>query len=271
MNLLFFGDLIGRAGRTAVIENLPEIREKHSIDFVCVNAENAAAGFGITSGIVDDLLQAGVDAITLGNHAFDNKEIMTRFSSYPQLVRPLNIARSAPGVGSATVVSQNKKRVLVMNVLGRVFMSPNYSDPFLAVDEVLASVKLGVDVDAVLIDVHAETTSEKMALGHWVDGRASMVVGTHTHIPTADHHILSNGTAYQTDVGMCGDYDSVIGMNKTEPIRRFVTGMSMDRFAPATNTITICGVLVETDDKTGLATAITPFRQGGILSQSAIQ
>lgn len=270
MKILFLGDILGRTGRKGVLDVLPNLLERSLIDCVCVNGENAAAGFGITSRIVESLLSAGVDVITLGNHAFDNKEILTRFSDYPQLIRPLNIARAAPGVGSVMISTRTGKRVLVLNVLGRVFMNPSYEDPFLAVDKVLQKTPLKSvgGPDAVVIDIHAETTSEKMALAHWVDGRASVVVGTHTHVPTADHQILPKGTAYQTDVGMCGDYDSVIGMEKTEPIRRFVTGMSSERFKPSMNAATICGIFIETDDETGLATQIMPFRHGGILSQT---
>lgn len=271
MRLLFLGDLLGRAGRTAAINAIPDLRKTYNLDFVCVNAENAAAGFGITSGIVDALLTAGVDAITLGNHAFDNKEILAHLHTYPQLVRPINIARSAPGIGNTIVTTQKGKRVHVVNVLGRIFMNPTYSDPFEAVDKVLLKNPLKGIVDATIIDIHAEATSEKMAFGHWIDGRASLVVGTHTHIPTADLHILGGGTAYQTDAGMCGDYNSVIGMDKDEPVRRFVTGMNEGRFTPAVQSVTLCGVFVETDDLTGLAKSVAPFRQGGILPPAFIQ
>lgn len=268
MKLLFLGDLMGRAGRNAVIEALPRLRAEWKLDFIVVNAENSASGFGITSKIADALFEAGADVVTLGDHAFDQKEILAHIEREPRLLRPLNFAPGAPGRGHGIFEATRGRKVLVAVALGRVFMNRPFEDPFSALDEVLKSTPLGGAVQAAIVEIHAEATSEKMAVGHWCDGRASLVVGTHTHVPTADAMVLNRGTAYQSDAGMCGDYDSVIGMEKGEPLRRFVTGMWSERFQPALGQATICGTLVETDDKTGLARSITPIRLGGRLVES---
>ncbi|MEL6277335.1 MAG: TIGR00282 family metallophosphoesterase [Pseudomonadota bacterium] len=263
MRLLFLGDLLGRAGRTAAIEALPVLRARYSVDFAVVNGENAASGYGLTAKIAGAVFDAGADAITLGNHAFDQREILKVLDDEPRILRPLNWPRT-PGKG-AHLFEVAGKRVLVTNVLGRIFMNP-VDDPFSALDALLREYPLGQRADAIIVDFHAEATSEKMAIGHWCDGRASMVVGTHTHVPTADAMILNRGTAYQSDVGMCGDYDSVIGMDKTEPLKRFITGLSA-RAEPAFGEATVCGCLVETDDATGLAKRIQPIRMGGRLAE----
>jgi metallophosphoesterase (TIGR00282 family) len=268
MNILYLGDLVGRAGREAVIAHLPTLRERLAVDFTVVNAENAAAGFGCTRRIADDLLAAGVDVITLGDHAFDQKEMLAHLGQEPRIVRPLNIAKSAPGVGFRVFEASRGRRVAVGVVLGRIFMKQPFDDPFSAVDAAIKPHALGATVNATLIELHAEATSEKMALGHYLDGRVSLAVGAHTHVPTADAQVLRRGTAYQTDAGMCGDYDSVIGMDKAEPLRRFVTGMNGERFSPAEGEATIAGVLVETDDATGLARRVAPVRFGGRLAES---
>ena len=265
MRLLFLGDLVGRAGRTAVIEALPDLRRELSLDFVVVNAENAASGYGLTAGIAGEILAAGADVITLGDHAFDQREMLSEIGREPRLLRPLNFAKAAPGRGSGVFEATRGRRVLVAVALGRVFMNRPFDDPFSALEPVLKANPLGAGVDAGVVEIHAEATSEKMAIGHWCDGRASLVVGSHTHVPTADAMILSRGTAYQTDAGMCGDYDSVIGMAKEEPLRRFVTGMGSGRFEPALGAPTVSGVLVETDDATGRARTIQPLRRGGRL------
>lgn len=265
MRLLFLGDLMGRAGRTEVIERLPGLREMLKLDFVAVNAENAASGFGLTSKIAVELLGAGVDVITLGDHAFDQKEMLTFIEDEPRILRPLNLAKKAPGRGSGLFPATRGRKVFVVVALGRVFMSKPYDDPFSALDGELRKAPLGATAAASIVEIHAEATSEKMGIGHWCDGRASLVVGTHTHVPTADTMILSKGTAYQSDAGMCGDYDSVIGMSKGEPLKRFITGMGSGRFEPAQGPATICGVIVETEDRTGLAKAATPLRLGGKL------
>lgn len=268
MRLLYLGDVVGRAGRDAVIEHLPALRSRLRLDFVIVNAENSAAGFGLTAKIAEDLLAAGADVLTLGDHAFDQKEMIGHIDREPRIIRPLNIARPAPGAGLRVFEAPRGRRVAVAVVLGRVFMKQPYDDPFSALDAALKPVALGAAADAVVVEVHAEATSEKMALGHWIDGRASLVVGAHTHVPTADGQILRRGSAYQTDAGMCGDYDSVIGMDKAEPLRRFVTGMPGERFSPAPGPATLSGVFVETDDTTGLARRMAPLRLGGRLAES---
>lgn len=262
MRLLFLGDVVGRSGRHVVVEHLPALRRDLALDFVVINAENAAAGFGLTPAIADTLFDAGADALTLGNHAFDNREILTHLEREPRILRPLNIAPAAPGRGAFLFDAPGGRRVLVMNVLGRVFMSPSYADPFSAVEAQLNAAPLREVADAIVVDIHAEATSEKLGMGYWCDGRASLVVGTHTHVPSGDTRILPKGTAYQTDAGMCGDYDSIIGMDKEEPMRRFVTGMASGRFEPADGPGTLSGVFVETDDSTGLARHVVPLRMG---------
>lgn len=268
MRLLFLGDLVGRAGRAAVIDVLPRLREEWKLDFVTVNGENSASGFGITAKIAEELFQAGADVVTLGDHAFDQKEILGHIGSESRLLRPLNFAPSAPGRGYGIFTATRGRKVLVAVALGRVFMNRPFDDPFSALDAVLKTAPIGGAVQAAIVEIHAEATSEKMAVGHWCDGRASLVIGTHTHVPTADAMILNRGTAYQSDAGMCGAYDSVIGMDKGEPLKRFVTGMHSERFQPAPGDATICGTLVETDDATGLARSITPVRLGGRLADS---
>ncbi|MFK7945927.1 MAG: YmdB family metallophosphoesterase [Paracoccaceae bacterium] len=265
MRLLFLGDLVGRAGRTAVIDRVPELRETLKLDFVVVNAENSASGFGMTAKIASELLAAGVDVVTLGDHAFDQKEMLTYIDDEPRILRPLNYARQAPGRGSGLFPATRGRKVFVAVALGRVFMSRPYDDPFSALDAALKKAPLGAVASASIVEIHAEATSEKMGIGHWCDGRASLVVGTHTHVPTGDTMIMSKGTAYQSDAGMCGDYDSVIGMSKGEPLKRFITGMGSGRFEPADGPATICGVLVETDDTTGRAKSAKPLRLGGKL------
>ncbi|MEO1723674.1 MAG: TIGR00282 family metallophosphoesterase [Pseudomonadota bacterium] len=265
MRLLFLGDIVGRAGRQAVIDALPGLRSERRLDFVAVNAENAAAGYGLTRAIAAELFAAGADVVTLGDHAFDQKEMLQAIEGEPRILRPLNIAKQAPGRGLHVYETSRGRRVAVAVALGRVFMSRPYDDPFSALETALKAHPLapGAGADAVIVEIHAEATSEKMAIGHWCDGKASLVVGTHTHVPTADAMILRRGTAYQTDAGMCGDYDSVIGMDKVEPLKRFVTGLGTGRFEPAMGEATVSGVLVETDDATGLARRIEPLRLGG--------
>jgi metallophosphoesterase (TIGR00282 family) len=263
MRLLFIGDVVGRSGRAAVLDHLPALRRDWALDFVIVNGENSAGGFGITETICDDLLNAGADCVTLGNHAFDQREALVFIERQPRLLRPANYPPGTPGRGAFLYEGVNGHRVLVMNVMGRSFMDP-MDDPFAAVDRELTACPLGQACDAFVIDHHAETTSEKQALGHFCDGRASLVVGTHTHIPTADHQILSGGTGYLTDAGMTGDYDSVIGMEKEEPMRRFVQKTPGSRFEAAGGPATLCGVAVEIEAN-GLASRLAPVRIGGRL------
>jgi len=266
MRILFLGDIVGRTGRKAVVEHVPRLRRDWRLDFVVVNAENASAGAGLSAGNATRLLEAGIDCLTLGDHAFDQRDMLAHIEGEPRILRPLNFAKTAPGKGARIFTTANGKKVLVAQVLGQVFMKRAFDDPFSHVDTALKSAPLGGAVQAVIVDVHAEATSEKMAMGHWCDGRASLVVGTHTHVPTGDVQILPKGTAYQSDAGMCGDFNSVIGMDKTEPMTRFITGMSKGRFVPAEGDATLCGVVVETDDSTGRATNAAQVRVGGRLA-----
>ncbi|MFB9150272.1 TIGR00282 family metallophosphoesterase [Roseovarius ramblicola] len=269
MKILFVGDVMGRAGRAAVADRLPGLRADWALDFVVVNGENASGGMGLTAAHAKGLLEAGADVVTLGDHAFDQKDMLQEVERNERVLRPLNYAKAAPGRGARVFSDRRGRRILVAQVLGNVFMRRAFDDPFSAVDAVLRTHPLGGAVQAALVDVHCEATSEKMAMGHFCDGRASLVVGTHTHIPTADAQILPGGTAFQGDAGMCGDYDSVIGMDKAEPMRRFIAGMGRERFTPAMGAVTLCGTYVETDDATGRATRIAMVRQGGRLPQSA--
>ena len=268
MKILFLGDIVGRSGRQAVINEIAAIRDAHRIEFIIANGENATGGMGLTGSHAKAILEAGVDCITLGDHAFDQKDMLQFCESEPRIIRPLNIARKAPGQGARLFTAQDGKKVFVTQALGRVFMKQPYDDPFSALDATLKTAPMGGAASAVIVDFHAEATSEKMAMGHWLDGRASLVVGTHTHVPTADTMILPDGTGYQSDAGMCGDYHSVIGMDKKEPLRRFIVGMGKERFTPATGEASLCGVLLSTDDKTGKATEISAFRHKGALSAS---
>jgi len=267
VKLLYLGDLVGRAGRTAVIESLPQLRQDLDLDFVIVNGENAANGFGITPKICDQVYAAGADVIVLGNHAWDAREIIPHIDGEPRLIRPLNLPSGTPGRGASVFEVPGGRRILIVQVLGRIFMDP-LDDPFAAAAAALQTHTLGGSVNAIFVDMHAEATSEKMAIGHYLDGKVSCVFGTHTHVPTADHQILPGGTGYMSDVGMCGDYDSVIGMEKAEPVRRFTRKMPGARFAPATGEATVCGVYLEIDDATGLTTYLAPLRQGGRLGSA---
>jgi len=266
MRLLFLGDVMGRPGRAAVTGQLAALREAWGLDFVVVNAENASSGAGLTPDHARALLAAGADCLTLGDHAFDQKDMLSFIESEHRILRPLNFAKSAPGRGARVFNAPGGRKVLVAQVLGQVFMKRPFDDPFSAIEPVLKAHPIGGAVQAAIVDMHCEATSEKMAMGHWCDGRASAVIGTHTHVPTADAMILAGGTGYQTDAGMCGVYDSVIGMDKAEPMRRFVTGMAKDRFTPASGEATLCGLLVETDDRTGRAVRVAPVRRGGLLA-----
>ncbi|MCG8493192.1 MAG: TIGR00282 family metallophosphoesterase [Sneathiellales bacterium] len=266
MKILYCGDVVGRSGRDAVTEYLPVLKKKLSVDFTIVNGENAASGFGITEKICAGFYESGADCIALGNHSFDQKEIMPYMAEDQKLVRPLNYPEGTPGRGAVAFRARNGKSILVIQVLGRVFMEP-MDDPFSAIDKILSTARLGSKYDCILVDIHAEATSEKMAIGQYCDGRVSAVVGSHQHIPTADAQILPGGTGYQTDAGMCGDYDSVIGMQKDEPIQRFTRKISAGRFTPALGPGTLCAIYIETDDKTGKTTRIEPVRMGGRLQE----
>lgn len=264
MRILFLGDVVGRSGRDAIARHLPDLRARLAPDLVVINAENAAHGFGLTPEIARALYAAGADVLTLGNHAWDRREIIPYIEGEPRLLRPLNYPPGTPGRG-AGVFGVGQQRVLVVNAIGRLFMEP-LDCPFRAIEALLESHGLGRTVDAIVIDLHAEATSEKAAFAHLFDGRVSLVVGTHTHVPTADWRILPGGTAFQSDAGMCGDYDSVIGMQKEASAARFVRRLPAERLAPAEGEATVCGLFVETDDATGLARRCAPVRVGGVLA-----
>jgi hypothetical protein len=267
MRILFIGDIVGRSGRNVVAERLPGLIAGWKLDCVIINGENAAGGFGITEAIYQDLVDMGADAITLGNHAWDQREALVFIERAPRLIRPINYPPGTPGRGAAMIEAKNGARVLVINAMGRIFMDP-LDDPFTAIDRELSACALKSGADAIVIDMHCEATSEKQSMGYFADGRASLVVGTHTHAPTADHRILSGGTAFVSDVGMTADYDSVIGMNKDEPLNRFLRRIPSTRFEPANGPATLCGIAVETDDATGLAKRVGAVRLGGILEEA---
>jgi metallophosphoesterase (TIGR00282 family) len=267
MRILFVGDVVGRSGRTVVCERLPGLVRNWKLDLVVVNGENSAGGFGITEAIYRELLEAGADAVTLGNHAWDQKEALVFIERAPRLIRPINYPPGTPGRGAAVIEAKNGARALVVNAMGRIFMEA-LDDPFAAIDHELSACPLHAGADAIIVDFHGEATSEKQAMGFFCDGRASLLVGTHTHAPTADLRILAGGTAFMSDVGMTGDYDSVIGMAKDEPLQRFMRRISSARFEPATGAATLCAVAVETDPATGLATRVGAVRLGGCLEQA---
>ena len=262
MRLLFCGDVVGAAGRNALTEHLPGLRRDLELDFVVANGENAAGGFGITGPIAEQMLDGGVDAITTGNHVWDQREVATVLVREPRLLRPHNYPpASTPGSGVGLYATALGRKVLVVNIMGRLFMDP-LDDPFAVLDSVFAEHRLGEGIDAAIVDVHAETTSEKQAIAHFLDGRASLVVGTHTHVPTADSQLLPGGTAYQTDAGMCGDYDSVIGSDKGMWVQKFRAKLPVGRITPSKGEGTLCAVLVETDPHTGLARRVEPVILG---------
>ncbi|UCI27200.1 TIGR00282 family metallophosphoesterase [Mesorhizobium sp. B2-8-5] len=269
MRLLFLGDMVGKTGRTAVWEQLPGLISDFKLDFVIVNGENAAGGFGITEEIFRETLAAGADVVTTGNHVWDQRDALIFAPREERFLRPSNFPKGTPGRGSGVYIARNGARVLVANIMGRVFMHPELDDPFQAGERELAACPLGEQADAVIVDFHAEATSEKMCFAHFVDGRASLVVGTHTHQPTADHQILNGGTAYISDAGMCGDYDSSLGMDKEEPLNRFLSKVPKGRFEAANGPATLCGVGVDISDRTGLAEKIAPFRRGPRLEETA--
>lgn len=267
MRILICGDVVGRAGREAVTGNLPSLRDRYGIDFVIINGENAAGGFGITPKICDEFYAAGADVITTGNHVWDQRDIIPHFEKESRLMRPDNFPAGTPGKGVAEFRDARGRRVVVLHLMARLFMDP-LDDPFAAVSKMLETWRLSANADAIVLDFHGEATSEKMAMGHHVDGRVSAVVGTHTHVPTADAQVLPGGTGYISDIGMCGDYDSVIGIRKEISVERFVRKMPTARMEAAQEEATLCAVLIDTDDATGHATAIQPLRTGGRLQEA---
>jgi 2',3'-cyclic-nucleotide 2'-phosphodiesterase len=267
MRILFIGDIVGRSGRTIVNQRLPGLIADWKLDLVVLNGENAAGGFGITEAIYHELLDAGADAITLGNHAWDQREALVFIERAPRLIRPVNYPQGTPGRGAALIDTKNGKRALVVNAMGRIFMDA-LDDPFAVIERELAACALKSGADAIIVDFHCEATSEKQAMGYFCDGRVSLVVGTHTHSPTADHRILPGRTAFVTDVGMTGDFDSIIGMQKDEPLTRFLRKIPGAKFEPARGPATLCALAVETDDATGLAARVAAVRLGGALEQA---
>ena len=264
MRILFLGDIVGRSGRLAVIKNLKDILKKKKIDFVIVNGENAAdQGVGITEEISNDLFNSGVDVITTGNHVWDQKETANHIEREKRLLRPENISSNSPGKGCGIYESRNGFKVGVLNLMGNVFIK-KCDDVFKTAEIFKNKYKLKEDFDFLVVDFHGEITSEKMAMGHFFDGKATLVVGTHTHVPTNDVRILTNGTAYQTDAGMCGDYDSVIGMNKGNSLNRFLKKNSIKHY-PAEGEGTLSGVIVECNASNGLAYKAEPYIYGGEL------
>jgi metallophosphoesterase (TIGR00282 family) len=270
MKILFLGDVVGRNARDAIVKHLPDIKKNYKIDCVIINAENAAHGFGITAQICDDLYKAGADCLTTGNHVWDQREIMSYIDNAQRLVRPLNYPDGTPGKGHTIVETGRGEKILVVNLMARLFMDA-MDDPFAAMDKLCNTYRLGRDVNAIFLDFHGEATSEKMAMGYFLDGRVSFVVGTHTHVPTADLRIMPKGTGYQTDAGMCGCYQSVIGMDADLALHRFVRKVPGDRLRPAEGEVTLCGVMMDIDGKTGLCKSVSPFRMGGLLSEALPQ
>jgi metallophosphoesterase (TIGR00282 family) len=253
MNLLFVGDIIGKPGREMIRKGVKPIVERHEIDLVIANAENAAAGYGVTKDIGDTLLDWGVDVMTSGNHIWAKKEVLEYMPKQPRLLRPANYPPGVPGHGSYLAQTRDGRAVGIINVMGRVFMQP-IDDPFTVVLKEIDALRAKTRV--IFVDFHAEATSEKVAMGWHLDGKVTAVVGTHTHVQTADERILPNGTAYLTDAGMTGPYDSVIGMERQPSIARFLNGLPA-RYEPASGNPRLCGVVVSADDATGRATAIT--------------
>jgi len=265
LNILLCGDVVGKSGRDAVAAHLPGLRRGLALDLAIVNAENAAHGFGLTDKLAGELYEAGADILTTGNHVWDQRELIGTIDRDPRILRPANFPPGTPGAGSRLHPLSDGRAVLVVNLMGRLFM--DFLDcPFRGLDAILEGHALGRDVAAIVVDFHAEATSEKCAMGHFADGRVSAVSGTHTHIPTADAQILPGGTAYQSDCGMCGDYDSVIGMQKEASVRRFVTKMPGQKPQVAEGEGTLCGVFVAIDDASGFARRIEPVRIGGRLA-----
>ena len=265
MNILLLGDIVGPSGMKAVTNKLPEIIKRKKIDFAILNGENAAdPGVGITKKNVEELLKSGADVITTGNHVWDQKETMEFITSEERLLRPQNLVKGTPGKGFGIFKSKNNKKVAVINLMGNVYMK-KCEDLFQEAKKFIESIKLKKDADFIVVDLHGEITSEKMALGYLFDGKATLVVGTHTHIPTSDHRIMEKGTAYQTDVGMCGDYNSVIGMNRDNSLKKFLKDPSAIKHFPALGEATIAGVMVVADNKTGLANKVEPIILGNSL------
>ena len=267
MNILILGDIVGPSGREAIIKKLPNLIKKKKLDFVIVNGENAAdTGGGITKKNTEEFFEAGADVITTGNHVWDQKETMEFITSEKRLLRPENLIKGSPGKGIGIFNSKNNKKIAVINLMGNIFMKKS-EDVFETAKKFTEMIKLKRDADFIIVDLHGEITSEKMAMGYFFDGKATMVVGTHTHVPTSDHRILEKGTAYQTDIGMCGDYNSVIGMNRDNSLKKFFKDPSSKKHYPALGEATISGLMVIADKETGLAKKVEPIILGGVLER----
>ena len=265
MNILILGDIMGPSGREAIIKKLPNLIKQKKIDFVIVNGENAAdPGVGITKKNTEEFFRAGTDVITTGNHIWDQKETMEFITSEKRLLRPQNLFEGSPGKGFGIFNSKNNKKVAVINLMGNIFMK-KCDDVFEAAKTFIQKVKLKENADFIVVDMHGEITSEKMAMGYLFDGKATMLVGTHTHVPTSDHRIMEKGTAYQTDIGMCGDYNSVIGMNRDNSLKKFFKNPSATKHYPALGEATISGLMVIADNETGLANKVEPIVLGKYL------
>jgi len=265
MKILILGDVCGPAGRKIIKEKLPQIIKKKKIDFVILNGENADdSGVGITKKIFDEFLEVGANVVTTGNHVWDQKEAMEFIKYERRLLRPANLIQGSPGNGEGIYVSKNKKRIAVLNLMGNVFMK-KCEDVFEEAKKFIKKVQLKKDADFIVVDFHGEITSEKMAIGHFFDGKATMVVGTHTHVPTSDYRVMEKGTAYQTDLGMCGDYNSVIGMNKDNSLKKFLKDSSATKHYPALGEGTISGLMVTANNLTGLAKKVEPIVLGANL------
>jgi metallophosphoesterase (TIGR00282 family) len=268
MRILFIGDIMGRSGREALEKYLPVLKQKLKPEVVIVNGENAASGAGITDKICKQFYDWGADVITTGNHVWDQREIIQYIGRDPKLLRPINYPEGSPGAGVYKHTLEDGRTITVINAMATLFMNPQLDDPFLAVRKVLEKEKLSKTTNAIFVDFHGETTSEKMSFGHHFDGQISAVIGTHTHVPTADAHILPGGTAYMTDAGMTGDYNSVIGVEKEIAIHRFVKRMPGEKMKPASGPGMLSGCLIITADKTGKAQRIEPVRMGAVLSET---
>ena len=265
MNILILGDIVGPSGREAVIKKLPDLIKKKKLDFVIVNGENAAdSGVGITKKNTEDFFNAGADVITSGNHIWDEKETMEFITKEKRLLRPENLIKGSPGMGSGIFKSKNNRKVAVINLMGNIFMK-KCENVFESAKQIVQKIKLKKNADFVVVDLHGEITSEKMAMGHYLDGQVTLLVGTHTHVPTSDYRIMEKGTAYQTDIGMCGDYNSVIGMNRDNSLKKFFKDPSAKKHYPALGESTLSGVIVKANNDTGLAKEIEPIIIGGAL------
>jgi len=267
MKILFLGDVLSPSGCKSVRDYLPQIRKKNKIDFVIANGENAAdSGVGITEKITEDLFKAGIDVITSGNHIWDQKETIEHIAREKRLLRPENFIEGTPGRGFETFIAPSGEKIAVLNLMGNIFMK-KCDDVFSTAEKIFNKFKLKKDADFIVVDFHGEITSEKMAMGHYLDGKATLVVGTHTHVPTSDCRILEHGTAYQSDTGMCGDYNSVIGMNKENSLKKFFNNKEAKKHFPSLGEATLSGIIVDGDLNTGLAKSAKQFLFGGVLKE----